>query len=77
MKEKIHNIVKRNMIIFVIIMSAISTYALDTRFNFETSEFEYIKMSMFIFLLTLTILYNSYNILKEKSKFDKKDTKRL
>lgn len=77
MKEKIHNIVKRNMIIFVIIMSAIYTYALDTRFNFETSEFEYIKMSMFIFLLTLTILYNSYNILKEKSKFDKKDTKRL
>lgn len=77
MKEKIHNIAKQNMIILVIIMSAISTYALDTRFDFEKNEFSYIKMSMFIFPLTLITLYNSYNILREKRKYDKKDTKRL
>ena len=77
MKEKIHNIVSQNMIILVIIMSAISTYALDTRYNFKSNEFDYIKMSMFIFPLTLIILYNSYNILKEKRKYDKKDTKKL
>ncbi len=77
MKEKICKIIKKNIFIIAFAMAIISTYALDVRFDFKAKQLKYMEMSQYIFPLSLIIIYNSYKIILEKYKNDKKDTKRL
>lgn len=77
MKEKICKIIKENIFIIAFAMAMISTYALDIRFDFEANQLKYMEMSQYIFPLSIILIYNSYKIILEKYKCDKKDAKRL
>ncbi len=77
MKEKICKIIKGNIFIIAFAMAMISTYALDVRFDFEANQLKYMEMSQYIFPLSIIVIYNSYKIILEKYKNDKKDAKRL